>query len=317
MKKMLKTVALIGGTAQLFASAYLFLYAFYREKIRFFDSNTEETMSEDWKIFIQKSKEGEEWMKTKKMETITILSEEGLRLTATMLWAEKNTGKTVVAVHGYRGNGIRDFAGSARFYHELGYNLLIVHNRAHGDSEGKWIGFGWKDKNDIQRWCEYLVDRLKGNAQIVLLGISMGAATVMMASGEKLPPQVKGIIEDCGYTSVWEQFSHAYPKSCKFPKHLTMSLASGMNKLINGFTFREGSCIRQLRKNKRPVLFIHGSVDDFVPTKMVYDLFSATKGEKRLLVVQGAGHALSVVKEPEKYYGAIKNFLDEFLQKGE
>lgn len=317
LKKILKTVAVAGSVAQLFASAYLLLYALYREKISLLGKEIPGAVSKEWDVFIERSRAGKEWMRTKKTETITILSEEGLRLTATMLWAEKPTGKTVVAVHGYRGNGIRDFAGSARFYHELGYNLLIVNNRAHGNSEGKWIGFGWNDKNDIRRWCEYLVDREQGNAQIVLLGVSMGGAAVMMAAGEDLPSQVKAIIEDCGYSSVWEQFWHVYPEKCKFPKRFTMSIASGMNKLINGFTFKEASSILQLKKNKRPVLFIHGGADDFVPTKMVYDVFSATRGAKRLLIIEGAGHALSVVKDPQKYFGTIEQFLHDFVQKGE
>lgn len=140
----------------------------------------------------------------------------------------KGYGQHVIAVHGYRGNAIRDFAGSARFYHDMGYNLLMIHDRAHGDSEGKWIGFGWKDKEDIRRWCEYLVDRAQGNTQIALLGVSMGGAAVMMASGDDLPSQVKCIIEDCGYSSVWDQLWHAYPRNCRFPKRLTMYLASGM-----------------------------------------------------------------------------------------
>ena len=317
MKKIIKTAAVIGGAAELFASAYLFLYAFYREKISLPANRKEEPPSKEWQIFLEKSREGEEWMKTQKTEQITILSEEGLRLTGTMLWAEKDTGSTVIAVHGYRGNAIRDFAGSARFYHDMGYNLLMIHDRAHGDSEGKWIGFGWKDKEDIRRWCEYLVDRAQGNTQIALLGVSMGGAAVMMASGDDLPSQVKCIIEDCGYSSVWDQLWHAYPRNCRFPKRLTMYLASGMNKLVNGFFFGEASSVRQLKKNKRPVLFIHGGADDFVPTSMVHEVFSATRGERRLLIVEEAGHALSVVRDPEAYYGSIRKFLQDYLQKGE
>ncbi len=313
MKRIVKTGIAAGCAAELFMSAYLFLYAFYREKIYLLGRKKKDEASEDWNTFLRKSKEGEEWMKTKKTESISILSEEGLRLTATMLWAPKQTGKTVIAVHGYRGNGVRDFAGSAAFYHEMGFNFLMIDNRAHGKSEGKWIGFGWKEKNDIQRWCEYVSDRFQNEAQIALVGVSMGAAAVMMAAGEALPSQVKCIVEDCGYSSVWDQFFYLYSNYSKFPKYLTLCMTSGMNKLINGFTFKEGSSIHQLKKNKRPVLFIHGGADDFVPTKMVYDVFSATKGEKRLLIVEGAGHALSVVKDPEKYYGSIKKFLCDFI----
>lgn len=317
MKKMIKAAAFMGGAAEVSAAVYLFFYAFYRKRIRLFGKEEGGERSGDWKTFTEKSKEGEAWMRTKHMESITILSEEGLRLTGTMLWAERDTGKTVIAVHGYRGQAIRDFAGSARFYHDMGYNLLMVDNRAHGDSEGAWIGFGWKDKNDIRRWCEYLVDRTNGAARIVLLGVSMGGAAVMMASGDDLPYQVKGIIEDCGYSTVWDQLWSAYPKGCRFPKRCTMYLASGISKLVNGFSFKEASCVRQLQKNRRPMLFIHGGADAFVPTRMVYEAYAATKGEKRLLIVEGAGHALSVVRDPERYYGSIRKFLTDFVQKGE
>lgn len=303
-----------GVAMEVFSSIYFFYMAFSRKRLPgvpkpdFLSHG-----NDDWREYQERSREGEEWLRSQQTEELSILSCDGLRLFGTLLRAPKETGKTILAVHGYRGSAMRFFAISARFYHEMGYNILFVDDRAHGRSEGDFIGFGWKDRLDIGSWCEYLVKFLGEDVRIALLGISMGGAAVMMAAGEELPEQVRCIMEDCGFLTVWNQFVDVFPKKVLLPKNLTVGLASLYSRCVQGYGFREASAFRQLSKNKRPVLFIHGDADDFVPVQSVYDAYRATAGPARMLVVEQAGHALSYLKDTEGYERAVREFLDSYL----
>lgn len=296
------------------SSGYLFLMAFGRKKL--WGVPTPEFLrssNDDWKEYEEKCLAGKDWIGKQKTERMETVSKDGLKLSGRMLRAEKQTEKTIIAVHGYRKGSMDFFAASAKFYHDLGYNILFVDDRAHGSSEGKWIGFGWKDRLDICSWCEYLVEETNGKAEIALLGISMGAAAVMMASGERLPEQVKCIIEDCGFDSVWDQFMGVFPKKFLLPKNLTLFIASLINRIVQGYHFKEACAAKQLQKNKLPILFIHGDADDFVPVQVAYRLHEAAVHPSELLIVKGAGHALSYTKDTEAYENAVREFLERNL----
>lgn len=269
--------------------------------------------SEELELLQEKNKKGETWIRTKRMEDITISSYDGLKLSASMLWNEDKTEKVIIAVHGYRGTPSKFFAASAKFYYDLGYNILFLHDRAHGNSEGNFIGFGWIDRLDVCNWCNYLVELFQGKIQIVLLGVSMGGATVMMASGENLPGQVKCIIEDCGFTNVWNQLKAGFPKKIPIPRNLTLHLSGLISLFVQGYSFKEADALKQLQKNKRPILLIHGNSDDFVPICSAYDAYDATKGDKQLLIVDGAGHTLSYLKNTKLYEKTVEDFLEKYL----
>lgn len=245
------------------------------------------------------------------LEKSTIeINNQGLNQVAWYVPASEETTKTVIAVHGFT-NSKKNMKAYAYLFHQLGYNVLVPDNVAHGDSEGELIGYGWNDRLNVVKWSEYLVEE-KHATDINLFGVSMGAATVMMASGETLPSEVKTIIEDCGYTSVWDELEFQAKDMYNLPAFPILYEVSAISKLRAGFSYGQASSVKQLEKNKLPVLFIHGDKDDFVPTEMVYTNYAATKGPKELYLVVGAGHAKSFETNPSAYAAKIASFLKKY-----
>ncbi|SJZ61616.1 hypothetical protein SAMN02745116_00917 [Pilibacter termitis] len=255
--------------------------------------------------------ERESFLKAKK-EKWYLTSNDGLKLDAYYLSAEKKTDKTVIVAHGFA-NSKEGMAQYAWLFHELGYNVLVPDDRAHGESEGDLIGFGWKDKDDYVKWIQQVIEKNGKNEKIALFGLSMGAATVMMTSGENLPENVKAIIEDCGYDTVWNELVYQAKDMYNLPAFPILYEVSFISQLRAGWNYKEASSITQLAKNKRPMLFIHGDKDDFVPTSMVYKNYEATKGEKELLIVKGAKHAESFQTDKKLYKESIEKFLSKYF----
>lgn len=227
----------------------------------------------------------------------------------------KNSHKTAVILHGF-GNNKDTMGAYAGMFHELGYNVLLPDARAHGQSQGKYIGYGWPEKYDVRKWVEKDLAEAGKNQKIVIFGVSMGGATTMMTSGIKMPKQVKAYIEDCGYTSVKDEFLHEAQDLYHLPKPLAavaVNLLSGISKANLGFYFADASSVKQLKKNDQPIFFIHGGNDPFVPTKMVYENYAAAKGPKQLWVAKKATHARSFATYPKEYKKKINNFLNKYL----
>ncbi len=236
------------------------------------------------------------------------MTNQGVKQDAWYVPAKEKTGKTVIVVHGFTSDK-EDMSPYAWLFHDLGYNVLVPDNMAHGDSGGRIIGYGWNDRLNVIKWAELLVER-NPSSQITLFGLSMGAATVMMASGEdNLPKQVVNIIEDCGYSSVWEELEYQAKEMYKLPAFPILYEVSAISKLRAGFSYGQASSVKQLQKNQLPVLFIHGDADDFVPTSMVYDNYKATQGERELYLVKNAKHAKSFETDPKTYKEKISAFL--------
>lgn len=255
-----------------------------------------------------------QWVESKNPQTWRLRSHDGLQLVAAYIPAPKPTGKTVVLAHGYTSQG-RHMGRFARFYHEqLGFNVLLPDARGHGQSEGDYIGFGWHDRLDYLLWIGEIIAKVGDDAQIVLHGLSMGAATVLMVSGEELPPQVKAVIADCGYTSVYAQLAYQLKRMFRLPTFPLLETTSLVTKLKAGYTFQEASALEQVKKSRVPVLFIHGSSDRFVPTEMVWQLYNACLGEKEILVVEGAGHGTSYETAPQDYEDKVQSFLARYLE---
>ena len=218
----------------------------------------------------------------------------------------------VIAVHGYmsKASALTRFAQK---FEERGYNVLMPDLRGHGFSEGKYVGMGWHDRLDLIDWINYLLEKNPDN-NIILYGISMGASTVMMATGEELPSNVKLAIADCGYTCVWDEFCHQMNKLfdlCEFP---VLYAANTVCKIRAGYSFREASCIEQLKKSKTPTLFIHGSADDFVPFEMLDKVYETAICEKEKLVIEGATHGQASAVNPELYWSKVDEFLEKHLK---
>lgn len=261
--------------------------------------------------YIKLIKEKSEWLDQQKTEKVSILSFDGLKLKGIFLPAEQKTDKIILAVHGFRVNAMKDFAGLVYFYHQQGYHVLLVDDRAHGASEGKYIGFGCLDREDCYRWVHYLDQRFQGKCSIFLHGISMGAATVLMTSSMNLPRSVKGIIADCPYTSIWEEFCYLTEREKKswFIMYPIMKLAGKICKVVAGYEYDEISSAEEVKDTKIPILLIHGKEDRFVPPSMSEKIYNNCVSEKKLLIVPNAKHAESYYVAKEKYEESLLNFI--------
>ena len=253
------------------------------------------------------------WTKKQKFEVVEIKSVDGLRLKARLLKNDQPSGKAVILAHGYKGNS-EQMPGITKFYYEQGYDILKPDARGHGLSEGDYIGYGWHDRKDYVRWSEFLAEEA-GADEIFLHGFSMGAATVLMASGEKLPEQVKGIIADSGYTTVLEELSHQLKYMYKLPSFPVMQVTSVITNLRAGYTFAEASAIDSVAKNKLPLLIIHGDKDALVPTEMGIRIFERANSDKELWIVPGAGHTEAYTIAEQEYQEKLKAFWTKAIGK--
>lgn len=258
----------------------------------------------------------EKWFQDAHKQHWTMTAANGKdRLVADYIPAAQPSVKTALICHGFM-NRKESMGAYAAMFHQLGYNVLVPDARAHGQSTGKLIGYGWPERHDEQRWINRIIQHNGKKSQIVMFGVSMGGATTMMTSGTKLPSQVKAFIEDCGYDSVMNELTHEahnmyhLPLVVAFPLEKTMSL---YNRALNGFYLGEASSVEALHHNTRPMLFIHGSKDTFVPTKMVYQNYRATRGPKQLWIVKGAQHAKSYQTQPQQYRQHVSQFLNQYV----
>lgn len=255
------------------------------------------------------------WLKSIEKQTWHETSAtDNFKLVADFVPAAKKTNRTIVIAHGYMGNK-EQMASYIRLWHRQGYNVLAPDDRGNGQSQGNYYGFGWPDRLDYVKWTQQVVRRLGTDSQIGLFGVSMGGATVMMMSGEKLPSQVKAIVEDCGYTSVADELSYELKQRYHLPKFPLIYTTSWIANQKAHFNFLEASSVNQLKQNKLPIFFIHGADDTFVPTKMVYENYRATTVKtKKLWVVPGAKHGEALNKQPKLYEEKVSAFMGQYLK---
>ena len=238
------------------------------------------------------------------------------RLHALYVKAPRKTSRTAIVVHGYTDCAV-DMLHFACFYNkELGMNVLLPDLHANGKSGGKAMQMGWNDRDDVLRWAAIADNVFKdstGHVRIVIHGWSMGGATTMNVAGENTPDYIKCFIEDCGYTSAWDEFSHELDDMFGLPDFPLLYTASALCKIGYGWSFGEASPLRQVAKCRKPMLFIHGGDDDFVPTRMVYPLYAAKPAPKMLVVFHGSAHAKSFNDYRKQYCQWVKTFLDKYL----
>lgn len=255
---------------------------------------------------------GDGWLSQPNTEKLTIRAKDGVRLQGYLVRASVHSRKLAVLVHGY-GVDARMMTPFGALYHEMGYNVFLADDRGLGNSGGKYVGFGWLDRLDYLQWLDVLITRMGPDTQIVLHGVSMGGATVMMMSGEQLPVQVKCIVEDAGYSSVSEEIDYQIAHMFHLPPFPVRQVASAESRLFAGYSFEEASALKQVRKSRTPILFIHGGADTFNPTRMVYELYGAAACQKELLIVPGAMHALAFHDAPELYTQTVKKFSSKYV----
>lgn len=260
---------------------------------------------------LKRIEDNQKWL-SKHSKDVYIYSDlENLKLHAYEIKNEKETNKWSIVIHGYMGEG-KLMTTYAKEFYVRGYNILIIDLRSHGLSEGKYIGMGWPDRIDVISWSNYIIRKDK-NSKIILFGISMGASTVMMATGEDLPKNIKLAIEDCGYTSIWDEFKYQLKNLFNLPSFPVLNSASIICKIKFGYKFKDASSIEQLKKSKIPILFIHGSKDTFVPFEMLEKLYQIPKCDKKMLVIEGAGHAQSANTNYELYWNTIDKFIEKYF----
>ena len=219
-----------------------------------------------------------------------------------------------VVCHGYIGQP-SDMAKYGYHFHELGMSVLMPAARGHERNvDTGLIQMGGTDAQDLVGWIGEIVAR-DPEARVMLFGVSMGGAEVMMASGlSDLPENVALIVEDCGYTSVWEEFSLQLDNVFHLPSFPILNVADAACLMRAGYTFEGVSSIESLRSASVPMLFIHGDEDTFVPFSMLDECYEACASEeKEKLVVEGAGHGLSASTNPELYWSTVDDFLARHL----
>lgn len=243
-----------------------------------------------------------------------IISDDGLKLYGHLFYQSENTNKWAIIVHGYQSNETKSYPIAHNFY-KNGYNILTISLRAHKPSEGKYIGMGYLDKYDLQKWISHLVN-IHPNSNIILHGTSMGGATVLMSQEVSLPKNVKAIIADCSYTSVREIFASELEKRFNLPDSPVLDMAQVVAIYKAGYNINKASALEAVKMNDIPTLFIHTTDDDFVPIEMSKELFENKKGSnKELLIIEGGGHADAKFQNPEKYYSSIFNFINKYKDK--
>lgn len=254
-----------------------------------------------------------QWLEDYGYERYTINADDGTKLIGYLLKPEKPSKLFAFCAHGYRCEGRREFSGISQYYLSRGFNVFLVDHRAAGESEGKYLGFGYYEAKDSVKWLHFLNDTFGNDISIVIHGVSMGSATVMlMSSDENLPENVKLTVADCGYTSAWDEFTYKLA-DLKIPEKPLLPIVNAINIKKAGYDFKKDTnALESVKHARLPMLFIHGGADKFVPTFMVYLLFDACSHPvKDMMVVEGADHASSYVVGTQQYGAKI----DEMLEK--
>ena len=244
----------------------------------------------------------------------TFVIRDGYRLHSCYSAAPQQSAKTAVIAHGYQANPVNMMMIARMFRDSLGYNVWLPSMRYHGHSSGQAAQFGWKDRLDLLFWSEMAHTHFNDTLQ-VFHGISMGGAAVMMASGEETKPYVRGFIEDCGFSELTGEIRYLFDERYRVHLDRYIPKASAITEKRYGWSFEDASSVAQLRKCTKPMLFIHGGADDFVPTRMVGENYMAKEqGYRELWIAPGSRHAMSYPEHQAEYTEIVRTFLKEHVE---
>lgn len=246
-------------------------------------------------------------------ENVEITSHDGLTLRG-RYYEFKEGAPIEILFHGYRGTAERDMCAGVGRCFAVGRSALIVDQRAAGTSDGHVISFGINERLDCIRWAEYVAKRFGEDTDIILTGISMGAATVMMASAERLPKNVVCILADCGYSSPKEIIKKVV-KDMHLPPNVLYPVIRLSARVFGGFDLECTSPVDAVQKTDIPIIFIHGESDSFVPCEMSEELYSVCASEKSLVKIAGAEHGLAYPTDMQKYINALVLFEEVWRRK--
>lgn len=249
-------------------------------------------------------------LKDRPCEYVTVMSHDGLTLSG-RYYHVKDGAPLDIGFHGYRSSPMRDFSGGSEMSLRMEHNLLLVDQRAHGKSQGRTIAFGIQERLDLLKWVEYAIERFGPDVKILLYGVSMGGATVLMASELPLPGNVKGIIADCPYASPIEIILHVGKKR-PIPTWLIRPFAILGAKIFGGFDLTETDARRAVSHSKIPILIIHGEADGFVPEQMS-DVVRSNPDMVKRYTFPNADHGISYLEDPVRYEKIVAEFVEKIL----
>lgn len=249
--------------------------------------------------------------RTAPFERVSITSNDGLKLSG-RYYHVKDGAPLEIQCHGYKGNAIRDFSGNWKIANEAGRNILLIDERAHGNSEGNTITFGILERTDVLGWIKYASGRF-GDIPIILSGVSMGAATVLMVSAMDLPANVKGIIADCPYDAPGSIIKKVLGTDIGMPVKFVYPLIRLGGMLYGKFNLDAASPVEAVKDSKAPILLIHGDDDRFVPYEMSCNIHKAAPETIEFHTIHGAGHAYNYATNPEEYTRIVHAFTERVL----
>lgn len=315
----------VGFLAALFALYTIFVYFLvsaclvpsFMDKLNAFEDITRKCYSEQVQTADIKENrnllldETQEWIEKAEHTKLHVRTNDGYQLTA----EEFPTGtgeKWVLLLHGYTG-WKEEMYQFACWYQKQGYSVLVPDLRCQGESEGDFIGMGWTDHFDCALWIDHILEQAP-DAEIVLHGQSMGAATALIMAGEpEASGHIKAVVSDSAYTQAYEMFGDKITEWFHLPAALFVDAACVMLRLRGGYNLKDASPLNAVAKSDIPTLFIHGDQDRMIDVRMSYELYEAASCEKELFIVEGAGHAQAQDKDPDVYYGRISEFLGRYL----
>lgn len=291
---------------------------FYNRTMKRGNARTDRTIKmsgTDWEKYYPLMEERRGFVMGQPHRDVYITSFDGLRLHATYFPAvtDSEGKRAVICFHGYTGEGLSNHIAIADYFLKHGYAVLLPDARAHGESEGTYIGFGCLDRKDALSWISWLTQECGEDTGIMLHGTSMGGSTVLMASGLKLPANVRGIVSDCGFTSPKEVFTHVLHSMYHLPAFPAIQGADLLNRKLAGYGMDECNAKYEVRKAEVPILFIHGEADTFVPCSMCDEIYDNCRSPKYKLTVKGAAHAESYYKDMKAYEKALDQFAEKIF----
>lgn len=308
-RKVLLLVVVVFISIQVIGGIFFYDLAIKRGPKDFLQNNADlEVADETMDLYV--NGDWIDWVRDQDFEELTLESRDGLQLSGYFLPAAVPSDKLVILTHGYLGNAKQMGLFGIFYYQELGYNLFMPDARGHGKSEGDYYGFGWPDRLDLIDWTNALVERLGPETEFVYHGLSMGAATVLMASGEKeLPSQVTAVVADSPYGSVYQLFSYQMKRMFHLPAFPLLDSTSLVTKMRAGYLFKEASSLKAVRTTEVPILYIHGKADTFVPVKNAIELYQNTSSSSEIFLVEGANHGEAYASQPMEYKQKVHQFL--------
>lgn len=310
---MILAIVLLPGLLYLVAGCCSFFIACGRRELNLDDD--EAVKNGRYRKYADEIITARHWIEDNVHEELTMESFDGLKLSAVWIPAENARG-TVILAHGYHSNFLVDFGPVLEVYHRKGLNLLLPYQRSHGRSQGKFITYGVKESRDMQQWITLLNQRF-GQVPILCSGLSMGASTMMYLAGRELPENVKAFVVDCGFTSPKEIISHVFRQRTHLPPWPLIWVTDRFARLFAGFRLDECNSVETLAGNQRPILMVHGLADTFVPAQMTKQGFAACGGDKRLLLVENAGHGLSFWVDEEAYLEELDHIIEKVCEPDE